>query len=204
MREKLFWNFIAKKYSKDTISNMKGYEQSLEFTRKYLNKKQKVLELGCGTSSTALLLAKDVKEYVATDISSKMIEIGAEKVKKSKIKNITLFQADSFDEKLEKNSYDVVLAFNLLHLVKDKEAVIKHVHSLLKPDGVFISKTVCMGGDKKMSVIAFLLQFLIGPIKCFNSNEYRTSFTNNGFKIVKEHIHKEDSPIRSYIVAKKK
>ena len=55
MREKRFWNFIAKKYSKDKIVNMKGYEHTLKETKKYLSKEKKVLELGCGTASTAVL-----------------------------------------------------------------------------------------------------------------------------------------------------
>ncbi len=55
---------------------MKGYKHTLKETKKYLSKEKKVLELGCGTASTAVLLTNEVKDYTAVDISEKMIEIG--------------------------------------------------------------------------------------------------------------------------------
>ena len=55
-----FWDGIAEKYAKRPISDMAAYEYTLGRTRSYLKPEDQVLELGCGTGSTALLLAGDV------------------------------------------------------------------------------------------------------------------------------------------------
>jgi len=42
-------------------------------------------------------------------------------------------------------SFDVVMAHNILHLLEDPEQAIKHSYRLLKPGGVFVTSTVCLG-----------------------------------------------------------
>lgn len=41
-------------------------------------------------------------------------------------------------------TFDVVLGFNVLHLVAVRDAVLQNVCRLLKPGGLFISKTPCL------------------------------------------------------------
>ena len=65
----LFWDRIAPKYAKSPVRDQQAYEATLARTRSYLGAEDKVLELGCGTGSTALILADAVAEYTATDLS---------------------------------------------------------------------------------------------------------------------------------------
>ena len=58
--------------------------KTLNDTRKYLNSEASVLEIGCGTGTTALKLAGNVHSMTATDISSSMIAIAQEKAKEQK------------------------------------------------------------------------------------------------------------------------
>ena len=74
-----FWDKIAKKYSKSDIKDKEGYNKTLDDTRKFLKKEAVVLEIGCGTGTTALKLAGSVNDMTATDISSNMIAIAKEK-----------------------------------------------------------------------------------------------------------------------------
>jgi ubiquinone/menaquinone biosynthesis C-methylase UbiE len=53
--------------------------KTLDCTRKHLSASDNVLEVGCGTGTTALLLAPSVKQITASDISSRTIEIAREK-----------------------------------------------------------------------------------------------------------------------------
>ena len=75
MTDALWWDRVARKYAKSKISNIPAYEKTLERVRSHLRADANVLELGCGTGSTALLLAEGVGSYVGTDLSSEMIEI---------------------------------------------------------------------------------------------------------------------------------
>ena len=40
---------------------------------------------------------------------------------------------------------DAVLALSVLHLLEDKEAVITKVYTMLKPGGLFVTSTACLG-----------------------------------------------------------
>ena len=74
-----FWDRIARKYAADPIKDMDGYARTLDRTRHYLRGTDVVLELGCGTGTTALWLAPHVSRMVATDLSGEMIAIAREK-----------------------------------------------------------------------------------------------------------------------------
>ena len=168
-----------------------------------MNKKQRVLEVGCGTGTTALKLSKHVKSYVASDIAPKMSEIGGEKANKAKVKNVEFHTGTLFSEDLKKGSFDVIMAHNLFHLVRDRDKAMRRVNELLKPKGLFISKTPCLGEKKSMKVIAPVVQVVIGPLKSFTLNEYRGSVLRSGFEIEYEHVYDESVP-RVLMVGKKK
>ena len=70
-----FWDKTAGRCAKMPIRDVEAYEYTLERTRSYLAKTDGVLELGCGTGSTALLLAGSVAGITGNDISPNMIGI---------------------------------------------------------------------------------------------------------------------------------
>ena len=198
-----FWDLFARRYSKSAIKDEKSYKKTLDDTKRYLKRKAVVLEIGCGTGTTALILAGSVNKMTATDISKNMIAIGKEKAKKQKIKNVNFVQSTLFDKKLKKGSFDVILAFNLIHLLKDTEAVMKRINELLRPNGLFISKTPCLGESRLMPILGFFIRMVIGPITCFTVTEFKASITNVKFEIIDTHIYPEKSP-RIFVVARKK
>lgn len=200
-----FWDKIAKKYSKSDIKDKKGYEKTLHDTRKYLKKEATVLEVGCGTGTTALKLAGSVKSIMATDISSNMIAIAQEKAKKQKIENVHFVQSTLFDESLKKGSFDAILAFNVFHLMEDAQAAMKRINELLKPNGIFISKTPCLKEKSLLwpilaPIAAMVLR--VGCIKSFTISEFQKVMTNEGFDIIETYIQFPKPP-RFFAVAKK-
>ena len=139
-----FWDKIAQKYAKRPISDQTAYEHKLAKTQEYFDEQSRVLELGCGTASTALLHAPYVKHITATDISQQMINIGQQKVAESGFDNIELrcgsVEALQFDE-----PFDVILALNLFHLLEDVDGALSKIQQWLKPGGVLITSTACLG-----------------------------------------------------------
>ena len=140
-----FWDKISRKYAKDTIADQGGYERTLERTRALLKPDHQVLELGCGTGSTALRLAGDVRSYLATDLSSGMIAIAREKLSASAIPSLSFEIATAEAPILDNVLYDAVLGFNYLHMVRDVPGTLRRINTLLVPGGLFISKTPCVG-----------------------------------------------------------
>jgi len=74
-----------------------------------INKKSKVLDIGCGVGTFTIPLSKKTKHVVALDPSKKMLEKLFQKIKQLKIKNITLVNS-KFEDFEEIKKFDFVLA----------------------------------------------------------------------------------------------
>lgn len=155
-KDAAFWSKISRKYATDPIRDMDGYLMTLERTKSHLKPEDNVLEIGCGTGSTALLIAPHVTHITATDLSPGMIEIANEKLVGESIENVTFKVAEVLDHSSDDASYDAVLAHNLLHLLPELDSALEYISSLIKPGGLFISKTVCAPehGDLKYTLIS--------------------------------------------------
>lgn len=140
-----FWDRIAQKYAKQPIADMESYEHKLDISRRYFTPQSNVLEVGCGTGSTALLHAPNVNHILATDLSAKMIAIANEKAKQQQVENVTFKQTSMEDLKLDV-PVDIVMAMSLLHLLENRQQMVNKIYDLLAPGGVFISSTVCISG----------------------------------------------------------
>lgn len=145
MTDAAFWDRIAEKYAKSPIRDMAGYEYTLGRTQSYLESGDAVLELGCGTGSTALRLAGAAGHILAADISDAMLEVGRRNAAAQGVDNIAFLHGDAFAPELAGQSFDVVMVFNMLHLLRDPDAVLARCHGLVKPGGLLISKTPCLG-----------------------------------------------------------
>lgn len=138
-----FWDRIAPKYAQKPISDLPAYEEKLAVVRGLLHPEDRILEIGCGTGSTALRLAQTVSHVTASDISSRMIEIAQSKIGETRLSNVSFQQADAA-RRFGTGPFDAVCAFSLLHLVDDLQQVLGSVYQQLKPGGLFLSKTVCL------------------------------------------------------------
>lgn len=181
-----FWDKIAERYSKQPIADEAAYQKKLQVTREYFRSDMEVLEIGCGTGSTAIDHAPYVKHIEAIDISSKMIKIAQEKADAKNIENIT-FKHLTIDEfSIPNQTLDVVLGLSIMHLLANKEEVIDKVHKMLKPGGVFVTSTACIGDTMKFfKVIAPIGKFfsLMPLVKVFTTKELEDSLTYADFEI---------------------
>ena len=204
-KEAWFWDKIAIKYSKQPIADEAAYQKKLKVTQELFSPDMEVLELGCGTGSTAIVHAPFVKHIRAIDVSSNMIEIARGKADAEHIENITFEVATCDEASAPDESLDVVLAMSILHLLEDKESVIAEVYRMLKPGGGFISSTVCLTGIMKLLKLVIPIGRLFGYIpqvvKFFSSKELEKSLTDAGFVI--DYQWQPDKSKALFIVAKK-
>ena len=209
-KDAAFWSKISRKYATDPIRDMDGYLRTLERTKSHLKPEDNVLEIGCGTGSTALLIAPHVTHITATDLSPGMIEIANEKLVGESIGNVTFKVAEVLDHSSDDASYDAVLAHNLLHLLPELDSALEYISSLIKPGGLFISKTVCApehGGFKYtlISKVAIPVMQAIGkaPFVNFITAETLVRKMNDaGFDVI-EKSDKIGMFTSRYIVARK-
>ena len=146
-----FWDRRAAEYAKKPVPDADAYERTLDRVRAHLTPNDRVLELGCGTGTTALRLAASAREILATDYSAEMIAIATEKARTESLSHVRFRRCTPDDAELGAMSFDVVMAMNLLHLIDDVPALLRRIHELVRPGGLFISKTPCVG-DQGLTV----------------------------------------------------
>ena len=199
-----FWDKIAKRYSKQPVADEAAYQEKLRVTRTYFRPDAEVLEFGCGTGSTAINHSPYVRHIHAIDISSKMIEIAQEKADEGNVSNVTFEQSTIEGVSVPDQSLDAVLGLSILHLLEDKEGAIAKVHRMLKPGGVFVTSTTCLGDSMKFFKLIAPVGKLIGLmplLKVFTTGELLASLTDAGFEI--DHQWQPGKGAAVFIVAKK-
>ena len=198
-----FWDKIAPKYSKSPISNVPAYEETLARVRTYLGADSRVLELGCGTGSTALKLFDGTQSYVATDIAPGMINIAKDKLATGQAQ--PEFRVAGVDAAAYSgDDFNTVLAFNLLHLLPNLEQALAEIHSILPQDGVFISKAPALG-EKWFYRPMIGAMRLVGKapfVTCFKVDELDRMIEKAGFRIVETGLYPPTTPSR-FVVARK-
>ena len=181
-----FWDKVAERYAKRPLADEAAYQKKLQVTRKYFQPDMEVLEFGCGTGSTAITHAPYVKHILAIDISSKMIEIAQGKADAENLENVT-FKRSTIDEfSWSGQGFDAVLGLSILHLLDNRDEVIAKLHKMLKPGGLFVTSTPCLGDTMKFfKVIAPIGKFfgLMPLVEVFTTKELADSLTDGGFEI---------------------
>ena len=202
-----FWDRTARKYARDVIKDQAGYERTLNQARALLKPGDKVLELGCGTGTTALLLAGGVREYLATDISAEMIAIANEKLAAAPMSSLAFRVATAETLKPDEGPFDAILAFNYLHMVRDLPGVLSRVHAMLPADGLFISKTPCLGEMNPLIRLVLPLARAIGKaphVGVFKAADLSRMIGAAGFDVLVVESHATNGGRdRPYIVARK-
>lgn len=199
-----FWNRFAKRYAKSRISNEDAYREKLKITRNYFTPDSEVLEFGCGTGTTAVSHAPFVKHIHAIDVSSKMLEFARSKAAAANVSNMTFTCANIEGFSEDRVPYDVIMGHSILHLLEDKETVIATVYDMLKPEGVFVSSTTCVGDMNRFLKFVLTIGKRLGllPLVGFFSIEGLVqSLTNAGFAI--DYQWQPEGSDAVFIVAKK-
>ena len=196
VQHKEFWDKRAYKYSLRPVADEATYQKKLDITRKYFREDMEVLEIGCGTGSTAIAHAPYVKHVHATDISPRMIEVARDKAKDAGITNVTFDVQEANLIDAPDSSLDVVMAHNLLHLVDDREEVVGNVCRKLKPGGILVTSTACIRDmmlPLRLIVPVGRLLRVFPPVKVFSVADLKASLERAGFEIDYEWLPKRQA-----------
>lgn len=201
-----FWDKKAEGYAKSPISDEETYQRKLIETQKVLTPNMRVLEFGCGTGATAVHHAPHVQHIDAVDIAENMLEIGRRRARKSHIENITFTRGTLTEFNADTDSLDAVLGLNVIHLLPDRQSVITEVARILKPGGVFVSSTGCLGSSYlrfiKLIVPLGKVLGLMPDVFVLTESELASEVTDAGFTIESQWHHGMDD-INVFMIARK-
>ena len=199
-----FWDRSASTYDQDEGRDEQTIIKIIEKTKRSLKTSDLVMDFGCGTGRLSIEIAGTVKMIQAIDISSKMIEAAKKKAEDRKIENIDFTHSTIFNEEYQPGSFDVILAFYILHLLDEPQRVMRRMYELLKPGGLLISTTPCIGGKTFQWMVLSLVSKigLIPMIRSFKISELEASIIKENFEIIETECVVQ-STHQFFIVAKK-
>ena len=125
--EQAKWNEWLRGHTKEVLTGI-GIEEN-----------QRILDFGCGSGAYAIPAAKLVGEkgkVYALDKNAGALETLKESARKEGSENIETILSSDLKICLEAESADVVLLYDVIHLIEDRARLFMEIYRILKPDGV--------------------------------------------------------------------
>lgn len=110
----------------------------MEF-RRIVRPEMRVLDLGCGPGWPSIPLSRHVREIVAIDASDLAISLIQKELKQKAVSNVQVKQCDAAKLPFDDESFDAVVAGDLMDVVTDADAVAREMFRALKPGGQVVS-----------------------------------------------------------------
>ncbi|WP_066497107.1 class I SAM-dependent methyltransferase [Abyssisolibacter fermentans] len=209
-KEKKIWNKLASKYDKQCSIYDDAYKLSIENSNKILQNDFDVLEIACGTGLVTFGIAETVKKIIAIDISNEMIIVAKEKANKLKINNVEFKVADGYNLNYKDESFDAILLFNALHIVKEPDMLLNEIYRLLKPNGFLLMATDCYAEPVKikqhimLTVLKIAKVLGIIPYLSYYKKEDIDDYLIRHNFVIKERDVLNKEPVNYYVAASKK
>ncbi|WP_319475820.1 class I SAM-dependent methyltransferase [Marispirochaeta aestuarii] len=159
-----YWNKVAPKYDRIVRRDLPIYTAMFDMIGPCIDKKSRVLDVPSGTGILALKFAGIVKEVQGCDISPVMVELANRKAREEGVDNCRFDCMDIHDLPFERNSFDAIVAANVLHLLDNPGDAVAHLSGFLKPGGVMLLPSYCHGetlASRGVSRIASLAGFQV-------------------------------------------
>lgn len=136
-----FWDRIADFYGISERINGAVYRKMTAAVRRLVPRGAKVLDCAAGTGVLSLAAAECAQSVVCTDLSEKMLANARKEAIARGFQNIAFEKRNIFDLKDEDESYDVVIAGNVLHLLDNPDGALKELCRATKRGGRIIVPT---------------------------------------------------------------
>ena len=143
----MFWDRVAGVY--DIFANFinaKTHHALCEQVAELIDSDDDVLECACGTGMLSLVIAPRCHTLIATDFSQNMLKRTAKKC--AAYANVTVEEADILSLAYPDESFDVVVAGNVIHLLDEPYKALGELDRVCKAGGKIIIPTY-MNKDSK-------------------------------------------------------
>ena len=159
-----------------------------EIIRSEVKEGSHVLDYGCGPGFSTIPAAKIVGSQgviYALDIHPFAIEIIEKKIKKHGLTNVKPILTGNGTGLLDE-SIDVVLLFNVIFMIEDKEKLIDELHRILKTGGVISVVNNGLGSKFKNKQVA---EESLTELFCKNNNFVLSAKIRNNLNFIKRIHH---------------
>ena len=175
----MFWDRVSGIYDLfGKIYNGKVNRKMCAAVVKELRTDDRVLECACGTGLITAAAAGKCRELVATDYSEGMLKQTRKKC--GSFPNVKIRSADILDLPFPDESFDVVIAANVIHLLDDPYKALSELDRVCRPGGkliipTYVNKEKAKGFDKTIDKAGANFR------QDFTYESYREFFAEAGF-----------------------
>lgn len=167
-----FWDKVASIYDITQAVNGKVYRELCDTVTQLIPQSAKVLDTAAGTGALSVAAAKKAADVLCTDISLPMLDEAHKKAEKSGLHNIRFEARNIFHLEDEDETYDVVMAGNVLHLLEDPQAAVRELCRVTKKGGLIILPTFMLARDSVLIDLYKKVGF--SPARNFSLSTYRS------------------------------
>lgn len=148
----MIWDKLSPFYDIfETLYNGKVFKGITKEIKNYVCVDDFVLECACGTGLLTVPMAEKCKKLIATDYSIGMLKQTRKKLKK--FSNVKLRKVSIFEIPYKDNSFDVVVAANVIHLLDNPDKTMQELLRVCKKNGKIIIPTY-INNQKKNAMFA--------------------------------------------------
>lgn len=172
--KKTFWDKIAFAYDTAEKLNNAAYVKMLDEIYELIPEGSNVLECAGGTGTISVKIADKAEKIMCTDMSFNMFRYAKRKAEKNNISNISFAESDIMNLDYKSETYDAVIAANVLHLLDEPEKAVKELMRVVKKGGILILPTFLTAHTGAFSDLLIKAYKFLGfnPKSSYNKDEY--------------------------------
>lgn len=199
----MFWNKISPVYDLfENVYNRKVYKGTGIKVAEFIDETDSVLECACGTGAITEEIAKKAQKVLATDFAEGMLKRASKKCRK--YSNVSFRQEDITDIKSADNSFDKVVAGNVIHLLPEPEKALNELLRVVKPGGKVIIPTYINMLKKSSGIAVSVIKKMGADFKRqFDIDSYKKFFEEKGFKDIEYYVVDGRMPCAVAVITKK-
>lgn len=199
----MYWDKIAPLYDLfETVYNKKVYINTGKAVAEEIEAADRVLECACGTGAISVDIAPVCRALTATDMADGMLRQTSRKVRR--FPNVRVRRADMTALRFRDNSFDKVVAGNVIHLLDDPQAAVRELVRVCRPGGkVIIPTYINMIKNGSTGLVVKMINAMGANFKRqFDLDSYKQFFADAGYTDVKFSVVDGKMPCAVAVITK--
>ena len=184
-----FWDRFAGVYDLAESINGSVYTEMRDITRRLIPAGAKMLDCGAGTGELSLAASDNADSVLCTDMSKNMLKQAQRKARALGADNIEFAARNIFDLQDPNDTYDVVIAGNVLHLLTNPQGAVKEMYRVLKPGGKLLLPTFTNKNSARL-LIGIYKKLGFDPAANYSPSEYKKMLGDCGLGRVRTKLIK--------------